>query len=80
MMLIQTILALFLATFYLAVPVAQALPLPAVPGAAAAPAVVGSLGFPLGAVTATKSASMNSGNLVLGGLEKEIRECNEGKE
>jgi hypothetical protein len=33
MMLIQTILALFLATFYLAVPVAQALPLPAVPGA-----------------------------------------------
>jgi hypothetical protein len=37
MMFIRTILAIFLATFYLAVPVAQALPLPvlglAVPGA-----------------------------------------------
>jgi hypothetical protein len=33
MMFIRTILALFLATFHLAVPVAQAQPLPVVPGA-----------------------------------------------
>ncbi|KAN0136027.1 hypothetical protein V8E53_006188 [Lactarius tabidus] len=79
MMFIRTILAIFLATFYLAVPVAQALPLPvlglAVPGAAAASSAAAAAG-PLGAVTATASASATNGSLDPSDLEKEIREIN----